>query len=165
MIVSAGPLTEKADLHRLRRNERAMIRWLCGVKSGDNTSTAELIQKLDISDIGATTSRGHLRWFVHIKGGDTWTARVFVLGIDGRILRGIPRKTWAEDNKSDFRENCLNPSDVLDRVYVEVKEHCSVTPVLRLMILMIRKRKSRSRTEEPSFFVHLTSFLFRDSGN
>jgi len=37
-----------SDLQQLRRNYRAMIRWICGAKLEDEISSAVLNQKLDI---------------------------------------------------------------------------------------------------------------------
>ena len=90
-----------------------MVMWL---KNSDNIFTAELIQKLDISDLEAVISSSRrIKWFGHIKRGDTWTARVSALGIDGQTPRGRPRKTWAEVIQSDLREYGLIASHVLDR--------------------------------------------------
>ena len=36
-----GP--NKVDLQRLRRNDRSMIRWICGVRPQDDTDTADLL--------------------------------------------------------------------------------------------------------------------------
>ena len=39
------------DLHRLRRNNRAMIRWTCNTKLSENLSTDLLLQRLGIYGI------------------------------------------------------------------------------------------------------------------
>ena len=44
------PMTSAA-LHRLCRNDRAMIRWICGVKPSDDPSMDELHAKLGICDL------------------------------------------------------------------------------------------------------------------
>ena len=41
------PMTSDA-LHRLCRNDRAMIRWICGVKPSDDPSMDDLHAKLGI---------------------------------------------------------------------------------------------------------------------
>jgi len=40
-----------SDLQQLRRNDRAMIRWICGTKLEDEISSAVLHQKLDLDEI------------------------------------------------------------------------------------------------------------------
>ena len=40
-----------ATLNRLRRNDRAMIRWICNVKAGDEVSSDSLLSKLGLQDI------------------------------------------------------------------------------------------------------------------
>ena len=50
------------DLKRLRRNDRAMIRWICGTKVHDKTTPALLLKKYNGS---------HLQWAVgvwHVMG-------------------------------------------------------------------------------------------------
>ena len=40
-----------ATLNRLRRNDRAMIRWICNVKAKDEVSSDSLLSKLGIQDL------------------------------------------------------------------------------------------------------------------
>ena len=39
------------DLLRLRRNDRAMLRWICGIKASDNISSSELLRRLGLVDV------------------------------------------------------------------------------------------------------------------
>ena len=39
-----------SDLQRLQRNERAMLRWICGVKSKDGTSSENFLEKWQLFD-------------------------------------------------------------------------------------------------------------------
>ena len=39
------------DLQRLRRTDRAMIRWICGVRLRDETPSAALLDKLGLEEI------------------------------------------------------------------------------------------------------------------
>jgi len=50
-----------SDLQRLRRNDRAMIRWMCGAKLEDEISSAVLLQKLDLDEITAVLCTQRLR--------------------------------------------------------------------------------------------------------
>ena len=40
-----------ATLNCLRRNDRAMIRWICNVKANDEVSSDSLLSKLGLQDI------------------------------------------------------------------------------------------------------------------
>ena len=40
-----------ATLNRLRRNDRAMIRWICKIKANDEVSSDSLLSKLGLQDI------------------------------------------------------------------------------------------------------------------
>ena len=55
-----------SDLQRLRRNNRAMIRWICGAKLEDEISSAVLLQKLDLDEITAVLRTRRLRWYGHV---------------------------------------------------------------------------------------------------
>ena len=47
MLHVAATWAMKADtLNRLRRNDRAMIRWICNVKAKDEVSSDSLLTKL-----------------------------------------------------------------------------------------------------------------------
>ena len=45
-----GP--KPGDLQRLRRNDRSMIRWICGVRPQDHINSNDLLTKLGLADIG-----------------------------------------------------------------------------------------------------------------
>ena len=55
------PMTSDA-LHRLCRNDRAMIRWICGVKPSDDPSMDDLHAKLGICDFAVLVRERRLRW-------------------------------------------------------------------------------------------------------
>ena len=50
------------DLKLLRRNDRAMIQWICGTKDWFDTSSVSLLQNLGIKYITAVLHSGQLRW-------------------------------------------------------------------------------------------------------
>ena len=59
-----------SDLQRLQHNDGAMLRWICGVKDNDGTSSEDLLAKLLLFD-GTVVLRTHrLRWFRHVKRSD-----------------------------------------------------------------------------------------------
>ena len=49
------------DLQRLRRNDRSMIRWVCGVKSHDEISIDLLCARLGIQEMTGALRSKHLR--------------------------------------------------------------------------------------------------------
>ena len=53
-------------LHRLCRNDRAMIHWICGVKQSDDPSMDDLHAKLGICDLAFLVREHLLRWFGHV---------------------------------------------------------------------------------------------------
>ena len=59
------PMTSDA-LHRLCRNDRAMIRWIWGVKPSDDPSMDDLHAKLGICDLAVRVRERRLRWFGHV---------------------------------------------------------------------------------------------------
>ena len=56
-----------ADLQRLERTERMMVRWICGVTLKDRRSSAELLDLLSVVGVGDMVRCGRLRWFGHVE--------------------------------------------------------------------------------------------------
>ena len=64
MLHAAETWAMKADsLYRLRRNYRAMIRWICNVKAKDEVSSDSLLTKLGIQDLDVVLRTSKMRWF------------------------------------------------------------------------------------------------------
>ena len=67
----------KADiLNRLRRNDHAMIRWICNVKAKDEVSSDSLLTKLGIQDLDVVLRTSRIIWFGHIERSTGWIATV-----------------------------------------------------------------------------------------
>ena len=105
-----------SDLQRLRRNDRSMIRWICGTKDQDETPSATLLQKLGIDDITAVLRSRRLRWSGHVQRATSCINSVTDLVIPGIRGRGRPRKTWLECVRKDVSECGLSGIDPQDRV-------------------------------------------------
>ena len=56
-----------ATLNRLRRNDRAMIRWICNVKASDEVSSDSLLSKLGLQDIDVVLRSSRMRWYGHVE--------------------------------------------------------------------------------------------------
>ena len=54
------------DIQILRRNDRAVIRWMCGVKISDEVSSATLLAKLALEEITSALRSRRLRWHGHV---------------------------------------------------------------------------------------------------
>ena len=90
-----------AAFNRLRRNDRAMIRWMCSVSTMDEVSSNELLTRLGIKDIEMVLRSRRLRWFGHVErsvGGINKARQIQVAGNKGR---GRLRKTWDETVRRD----------------------------------------------------------------
>ena len=112
-----GPKTD--ELQRLRRNDRAMVRWICGVRPQDNVGSDDLLAKLGLADIGKVLSSRRLRWYGHAKRsqGCINTVMDVVVEVDKDEKRpGRPRKTWKQCVDSDMKACKLKDADTLDRV-------------------------------------------------
>ena len=57
-----------ATFNRLRRNDRAMIRWICNVKAKDEVSSDSLLSKLGFQDLEMVLRTSRMRWFGHCQG-------------------------------------------------------------------------------------------------
>ena len=86
------PMTSDT-LHRLCRNDRAMIRWICGVKPSDHPSKDNLHAKLGICDLAVLVRERRLRWFGHVmrSNGEINIGWGPGQSLGGRVLDGRRR--------------------------------------------------------------------------
>ena len=96
-----------SDLQHLRRNDRAMIRWICNTKLTDNLSTELLLQRLGIYGIEKCLRLRRLRWYGHVRRDSCCINQVSNLVIPGPRGQGRPRKTWSECVKNDLSAHNL----------------------------------------------------------
>ena len=104
-----------SELQRLRRNDRSMIRWMCGTKARDETPSEKLLKKLGLCDITAVLRCGRLRWSGHVERATSYINTVTKLVVPGKRGRGRPRKTWAQCVKNDIHEYGFTEIDPQDR--------------------------------------------------
>ena len=109
------PMTSAA-LHRLCRNDRAMIRWICGVKPSDDPSMDELHAKLGICDLAILVRERRLRWFGHVMRSNGEINRMRSRPVPGRKGPGRPKKTWEECVKQDLKVCGLSEAGTQDRL-------------------------------------------------
>ena len=56
-----------STLNRLRRNDLAMIRWLCNIKTNDIACSHSLFSKLGIWDVELVLRISRMRWFGYVE--------------------------------------------------------------------------------------------------
>ena len=107
--------TTKKDIDRLRRTDRAMIRWICNVRLKDRVSSTNLLNKLGLLPIETILGGTRLRWFGHVSRSNDWINKVTKLNVPGASSRGRPKKSWQETVTKDRSEWRMNSIDPLDR--------------------------------------------------
>ena len=111
-----GP--NSADLQRLRRNERSMIRWICGKGPQDETSTEDLLTKLGLVGIVRVLGCKRLRWYGHAMRSQECINTVMDMRVEleaGCKGPGRPLKTWNECVRHDIADRNMEGVDPLDR--------------------------------------------------
>ena len=103
-----------ADLDRLKRNERGILRWMCGVRPGVRIGYSELCRRLDIPELDAAICQKRLRWFGHASRSQDWINQCMQFEVEGTSRRGY-FKTWSGTVKDDLRRRGIRESDVSDR--------------------------------------------------
>ena len=103
------------DLQRLRRNDRSMIRWICGTKPDDQVPTDVLYTRLGVQDVAETIRSRRLRWFGHVQRASSGIKTVMDLEVQGTRGRGRPRKSWMDCIKADRVVCGLDGVDPQDR--------------------------------------------------
>ena len=112
MLHAAETWAMKADtLNRLRRNDRAMIRWICNVKAKDEVSSDSLLTKLGIQDLDVVLRTGRMRWFGHVERSTGWISEVRKLNVVAQKRSGRPRKSWDEVKKNDRKKLDMDSAD------------------------------------------------------
>ena len=95
---------EVDTLNRLRRNDRAMIRWICNVRAKDEVSSDSLLTKLGIQDLDVVLRTSRMRWFGHVERSTGWIAEVRKLNVVAQKRSGRPRKSWDEVLENDRKK-------------------------------------------------------------
>ena len=102
MLHAAETWAMKVDtLNRLRRNDRAMIRWICNVRAKNEVSSDSLLTKLGIQDLDVVLRTSRMRWFGHVEHSTGWIAEVRNLHVVAQKRSGRPRKSWDEVLEND----------------------------------------------------------------
>ena len=79
---------------KLQTTDRAMIRWICGVKVKDRVRSDVLLQKLMIPCITEVCRANRLRCFGHVERSNSWIKRCTEMVVDGNVRPGGQRKKW-----------------------------------------------------------------------
>ena len=110
------PLT-KANLQRLQRNDRAMIRQICSIKPEDvaRVRSSELLAKLQLEDPDLILRERRLRWFGHVARSSGAIRTAYDMQIDGKRGAGRPKQTWKKLTEKDSREWKLTTVDPQER--------------------------------------------------
>ena len=103
------------DLHKLQRNDRAMIRWICNVRLEERVSSLSLLKKLGIVDLETLITSHRLRWYGHVQRSDNTIKQITNYDVTGPRPRGRPKKTWSEMVKADIKKCNMTNVDPLDR--------------------------------------------------
>ena len=112
MLHAAETWTMKVDtLNRLRRNDRAMIRWICNVRAKDEVSSDSLLTKLGIQDLDVVLCTSRMRWFGHVEHSTGWIAEVHKLNVVAQKRSGRPRKSWDEVLENDRKKLGMDSAD------------------------------------------------------
>ena len=105
MLHAAETWAMKVDtLNRLRRNDRAMICWICNVRAKDQVSSDSLLTKLGIQDLDVVLRTSRMRWFGHVKHSTGWIAEVRKLNVVAQKRSGRPKKSWDEVLENDRKK-------------------------------------------------------------
>ena len=112
MLHAAETWAMKVDtLNRLRRNDRAMIRWICNVRAKDEVSSDSLLTKLGIQDLDVVLRTSRMRWFGHVERSTGWIAEVRKLNVVAQKRSCRPRKSWDEVLENDRKKLGMDSAD------------------------------------------------------
>ena len=99
----------------MERNDRAMIRWICGVRVADRTPMNSLYERLGIPSLESLLRCGRLRWYGHISHSSSWISKCTDFIVPGKLMKGRPRKTWQDVINDDMKAYELSKDIIGDR--------------------------------------------------
>src|SRR5664279_444840 len=105
-------------MQRLKRTEKMMFRWMCGVTLKNKISSVELYSRIDVEAVSDVVRHGRLRWFGHLERNspNDWVSACRDLEVDGVKRKGRSRKTWGECVRNDMVSLGLKRDWALERV-------------------------------------------------
>ena len=103
------------DIDRLRRTDRAMIRWICKVRLEDRVSSDTLLKRMKLTPVESAVQDSRLRWYGHVCRSSDWINKITELHVEGSMPRGRPRKTWLETVYKDKKLRGMENVDPTDR--------------------------------------------------
>ena len=108
---------EVDDIHRLVRNDNAMVRWICSAKLFEKIPMSDLRICMGISSIEDAIRYNRLRWFGHLQRMDEekWLRKILNFEVNGSYPRGRPKKNWFDNIRSDLDKLWLSTSLAQDR--------------------------------------------------
>ncbi len=76
------------DVQRLQRADRAMVRWICGVKLSDTVPSSELYALLGLVVISSAVGTRRLPWHGRVCRSSDCIGTIDELTVEGRRGRG-----------------------------------------------------------------------------
>ena len=124
----------------LRRNERAMVRAMCGAKLIEKKRTEDLIEMLGLKETAVQMAKVNgVRWYGHVLRRDDGHVlrKVLEFEVRGKRKRGRPKKTWKTQMEKESKNVGLEKKDAMNlaRWRVRVSEIAAgvnpATPIYR----------------------------------
>ena len=94
-----------SDRSSLERTDKAMIRWICGLKAKYIFSTASLYEKLGIQDVSTLPSQHRIRWAGHVHRSTSWTSQGQTIVVEDSIDKRASQKDLEQFHKR--RSDCM----------------------------------------------------------
>ena len=104
------------SLNRLKRNDLAMMRWVCRARVENRISEENMHAKLGIQNIELALRCYRLRWFDHVVRSSGWLSKVMEFRVVGVERPGRPKMTWEELLKKDWAKLSLMEIDPHDHL-------------------------------------------------
>ena len=119
----------QTELVRLQRNERSMLRSMCGIRPEERVGSAAMCEKLGIPKLGDKMSQKRLRWYGHVARSNDWINQCRQIEVERSSRRGR-YNTWKGTVKAELRTRNLSEADVFDRKIwrKRVSEICTPRP-------------------------------------
>ena len=102
----------------LRKNERAMVRAMCGAKLMDKKRTEDLMEMLGLKETAVQMVKANgVRWYGHVLRRDDGhlLRKVLEFEVRGKRKPGRPKKTWKTQVEKESKSVGLEKKDAMNQ--------------------------------------------------
>ena len=108
---------KKNDIQKLHTTEMRMLRWARGKTKKDHIKNEDIWREANVEPMTTFLRKKRLRWYGHVlrKEGEDTTKKMLNMQVQGKRIRGRPKKRWLDNIREDMKEYNMTEDMAQDR--------------------------------------------------